>query len=66
MKDKKFCFIDNYSVIVPYFDFAKMMEIGTKFVEMHRMFSVLCKQYDSMKAMHSEMLQKIDEINHYL
>lgn len=66
MKDKKFCCIDNYSVIVPYSDFVKMMEIGTKFDEMHRMFTVLCKQYDSMKSMHSEMLQKIDEINHYL
>lgn len=65
-KPEKFCCIDNYSVIVPYSDFVKMMEIGTIIDDMHSMFDRMCKQYDSMKMIYSEMLEKIDEINHYL
>lgn len=65
-KHEKFCCPENYSVLVPYSDFVKMMEMGTKIDEMHTMFDTLCKQYAAMKIMHAEMLEKIDEINHYL
>lgn len=63
---ENFCCFENYSILVPYSDFVKMMEMGTKFDEMHKMFVRMCKQYDAMKVMYSEMLEKIDEINHYL
>lgn len=65
-KEKDFCGVDNYSVIVPYKDMVKFIEISKKYDEINFQLKEMQKRYDAMQMMYREMLNKLEEINHFL
>lgn len=66
MKKDKFGSPDNYSVIIPYRDFEKIMSIANNYDEMHRMYVRLCQQYDALHSMYFELVEKIGDIQQFL
>lgn len=62
MSKKDFCSADNISVIIPYKQLENMLNIASSLDEMKRTVSIMQKQYDAMKCMYTEALDKIQEI----
>lgn len=62
MSKKDFCSADNISVIIPYKQLENMLNVASSLDEMKRTVSLMQKQYDAMKCMYIEALDKIQEI----
>lgn len=66
MADEKFCAVENYSVLIPYHDLAKMVEIAHKVDEIENQYTRLQEQYTAIRGMFSECLEKIHEIRQFV
>lgn len=66
MADEKFCCVENYSVLIPYQDLVKMVELAHKVDQIELQYSRLQEQYAAIRGMFSECLDKITEIREFV
>lgn len=66
MADDKFGCVENYSVLIPYGDLVKMVEIAKKVELIEDQYSRLQEQYSAIRGMFSECLDKIAEIRDFV
>ena len=66
MADDKFCCVENYSVLIPYQDLVKMVELAHKVDQIELQYSRLQEQYAAIRGMFSECLDKITEIREFV
>lgn len=65
-KPEKFCSPENYSIIIPYKDFAKLMELPQIIDDMNQKVKRMEERNAAMYNMYSELLEKMAEINRLL
>lgn len=61
-----FCCVGNYSVLIPYRDLEKLMEIANKMGSFEDHLSRTDEQLDGLRMMYREAIDKIGEINRLL
>lgn len=66
MKDRDFCCVDNFSVLVPYRDLQKLLEAAYSIERLQAQLDMNAKQLASLRGMYSEALEKIAEIERFL
>lgn len=66
MPEEKFGCVENYSVLIPYKDLVKMVEIANKVEKIELQYSRLQEQYAAIRGMFSECLDKIAEIRDFV
>ena len=66
MPEDKFCCVDNYSVLIPYRDLEKMVEVANKVELIEQQYARLQDQYAAIRGMFSECLDKIAEIRAFI
>lgn len=66
MPDEKFCCPENYSVLIPYEDLVKMVDMANKVEQIEEQYSRLQEQYAAIRGMFSECLEKIKEIREFV
>ena len=66
MKRTDFCCVDNFSVLIPYRELEKMLESSNRIAHIESLFQRTEERLAAMQAMHSEILEKVAEINRYL
>ena len=65
MADEFGC-VENYSVLIPYNDLVKMVEVAKKVEHIEEQYSRLQDQYAAIRGMFSECLEKIAEIRDFV
>lgn len=63
---KDFGCVQNFSVMIPYRDLEKLVEIGNNYEQLLERFSRMEKQLDCLRSMYTEALDKIGEIRRLL
>lgn len=66
MKEKSFCSVDNFSVMIPYRDLQKLMEAAYNCDALQKKLDDYGRQLTSLRLMYSEALAKIAEISKFL
>lgn len=66
MADDKFCSVENYSVLIPYSDLEKMVNLAKKVEHIEAQYARLLDQYAAIRGMFSECLDKISEIRDFV
>lgn len=66
MEDEKFCCVENYSVLIPYSDLEKMVDMAKKVEQIEEQYARLQEQYAAIRGMFSECLEKIKEIREFV
>lgn len=66
MADDKFCCVQNYSVLIPYSDLEKLVDVASKVESIEQQYTRLQEQYAAIRGMFSECLQKIAEIRNFV
>lgn len=66
MDEEKFCCVENYSVLIPYKDLVKMVELSNKVEQIEQQYDRLQEQYAAIRGMFSECLAKINEIRDFV
>ena len=66
MSDEKFCCVDKYSVLIPYSDLEKMVNMAIKVEQIEEQYARLQEQYAAIRGMFSECLDKIKEIREFV
>lgn len=66
MDDEKFCCPENYSVLIPYSDLEKMVDMAKKVEQIEEQYARLQEQYAAIRGMFSECLEKIKEIREFV
>ena len=66
MPEDKFCCVENYSVLIPYRDLEKMVEVAKKVESIELQYARLQDQYAAIRGMFSECLDKIAEIREFV
>lgn len=66
MPDNKFCCVENYSVLIPYSDLEKMVNMAIKVEQIEEQYARLQEQYAAIRGMFSECLEKIKEIREFV
>lgn len=66
MKKDNFCCVENFSVIIPYRELEKMLEVSNKIAHIEQLVKRIDERNSAMQLMYSEMLEKVAEINRYL
>ena len=66
MADDKFCCVENYSVLIPYRDLEKLVDVANKVESIELQYARLQEQYVAIRGMFSECLEKIQEIRNFV
>ena len=66
MPEDKFCCPENYSVLIPYQDLVKMVDMAKKVELIEEQYARFQDQYTSIRGMFSECLEKIKEIREFV
>lgn len=66
MDEEKFCCVENYSVLIPYSDLEKMVNLAKKVEHIEKQYARLQEQYTAIQGMFSECLEKIKEIREFV
>ena len=66
MKNKDFCCVDNFSVIIPYRELENLLQSANKIEHIEALMKRIDERNSAMQLMYSELLEKIAEINRYL
>lgn len=66
MADQNFGCVENYSVLIPYGDLVKMVEVANKVEQIELQYARLQEQYAAIRGMFSECLDKIKEIRDFV
>lgn len=57
-----FCCVENYSVLIPYRDLEKLVQVGNNFDALLTRLTRQEEQLDRLRSMYTEALDKIAEI----
>ena len=66
MAENDFCGVDNYSVLIPYKDLVKLVEVAKKVEVIEQEYARLHEQYTAIRGMFSECLDLIREIREFV
>lgn len=66
MPDEKFCSAENYSVLIPYSDLVKLVDVARKVESIELQYARLQEQYAAIRGMFSECLQVVKEIREFV
>lgn len=66
MNKQNFCCVDNLSVLIPYRDLEKLLEVGNKIEQIESSSRRMEQMYGAMRTQYVELLQKVAEIEKYL
>lgn len=66
MADDKFCSAENYSVLIPYSDLCKLVDVARKVESIEQQYARLQEQYAAIRGMFSECLDYIREIRDFV
>lgn len=66
LPEDKFCSAENYSVLIPYSDLCKLVEVAKKVESIEQQYARLQDQYAAIRGMFSECLEKIREIRDFV
>ncbi len=66
MPEPKFCCPDNYSVIIPYSDLVKIVEMASKYEIIEARYARLEEQYTAIRGMFSECMDAIRDIRNFV
>ena len=66
MAEDKFCCVENYSVLIPYRDLEKMVEVAKKVESIELQYARLQDQYAAIRGMFSERWDNIAEIREFV
>ena len=66
MKNKSFCCVDDFSVIIPYRELEKILESANKIEHIEALIQRMDERNAALQLMYSELLQKVAEIDRYL
>lgn len=66
MADDTFCSADHYSILIPYSDLVKLVDVAKKVEAIELQYARLQDQYAAIRGMFSECLQKIAEIRDFV
>lgn len=66
MPEDKFCSAEKYSVLIPYSDLVKLVDVANKVESIEQQYARLQEQYAAIRGMFSECLQKIAEIRDFV
>lgn len=66
MDNENFCNVENYSVLIPYGDLLKMVEMAKKVEHIEQQYIRLQEQYVAIRGMFSECLDKISQIRDFV
>lgn len=65
-KQENFCCVGDYSVLIPYKDLEKMVNLAKKSDELVRRYQRLEKKVDALYNLYLETLEKVSEMNKML
>ena len=65
-KEKSFCCIDNLSVIVPYRDLEKLIQVANNFDQVVDQLSRIDRRLDGLQGIQSDIIEKIGELEKIL
>lgn len=66
MEDNAFCGVEHYSVLIPYKDLVKLVDVANKVELIEQQYTRLQEQYAAIRGMFSECLEKITEIREFV
>lgn len=66
MPEEKFCCVDNYSVLIPYKDLEKLVNLAKNNEEILRQLEATNERCAAMQMMYGELLEKVAEIKRML
>ena len=66
MKKKDFCRAENISVIIPYADLERLLQLANKLEEFERHIRHLEQRYSAMGLLYSEILERVAELGKML
>lgn len=66
MPDESFCSVENYSVLIPYRDLVKVVEMAKKVEVIEAQYARLQEQYTAIRGMFSECLETVREIRDFV
>lgn len=66
MPKKDFCCVENYSVLIPYKDLEKLVNIAQNVDTILARVKKIDERYAALQNLYSETLLKLDEINRML
>ena len=64
--DDKFCCAENYSVLIPYSDLVKLVDVAKKVESIELQYARLQEQYAAIRGMFSECLDVVIEIREFV
>lgn len=63
IKQENFCCVGDYSVLIPYKDLEKMVNLARKSDELVRRYQRLEKKVDALHNLYLETLEKVSEMD---
>ena len=66
MDQEKFCCPGDYSVLIPYSDLVKMVDMAKKVEHIEQQYARLQEQYAAIRGMFSECLDAIRDIREFV
>lgn len=66
MKNKDYCCVDNFSVIIPYRELEKLLQSANKIEHIESLIDRIDERNSALQLMYSELLEKVAEIDRYL
>lgn len=66
MAKKEFCSVDKYSVLIPYKDLEKLVDMAQNYDDILRSLKRLEDQYAALRFQYTEALDKLQELEDML
>ena len=66
VKKEKLCSPEKYSILIPYKDFEKLIQMATRIEEIEAHCKRMEERNSAMHSMYVELLEKVAEINRLL
>lgn len=66
MAKKEFCSVDKYSVLIPYKDLEKLVNMAQNYEEVLKVLKHLEEQYSALRYQYVETLDKLRELEDML
>lgn len=65
-KKQNFCCVENFSVMIPYHDLEKLLEIGNRYDDLMKQVKRQEERLTSLHGIQTEIIEKIREIQSLL
>lgn len=66
MSKKDFCCVENYSVLIPYKDLEKLVNLAQKTEEVLELVKKVDERYAALQLQYTEAIEKIQELSEML